>query len=77
METEIAIIAELERKSEYKGEKKTGGGRVEVGSCGWPPEWKMKPSAESAHTRRKFRAGRGGSVVAPDDDGSKEVTRFA
>ena len=37
----------------------------------------MKPLAESAHTRRKFRAGRGGSVVAPDGDGSKEVTRFA
>ena len=37
----------------------------------------MKPSAESAHTRRKFRAGRGGSVVALGGDGSKEVTRFA
>ena len=48
-----------------------------MGSCQWPPKWKMKPLAESAHTRRKFRAGRGGSVVAPDGDGSKEVTRFA
>ena len=48
-----------------------------MGSCQWPPKWKMKPSAESAHTRRKFRAGRGGPVVAFDGDGSKEVTRFA
>lgn len=76
MEGEISIIAELERKGDYKGERKTGGGWVEVGSCRQPPKWKMRPSAKSAHTRRKCKAGRGGSVVAPDGDGSK-VTRFA
>ena len=47
--------------------------RQGVGGLG---KWKMRPSAKSAHTRRKCRAGRGGSVVAPDGDGSK-VTMFA
>ena len=32
MEGEVSVIAEQERKSEYKGEKKTGGGGLK-----WDP----------------------------------------